>query len=1552
MASRGTYSSRAFKAPDKDNEKSKIPLGVSRRSSITSTSSSASKLPTAGPSWFSRGRRKQATAQPLAPAAEILSTKPKTSTTLVKTMSSQSEPLGHVEPAPSSTATLDINNSKRSSSTYSLVSEPRQRNVLRRKPSSVDQHSRYARTESSLISEESNQRRLEKDAISASDMPAGLYANSVFGVPLPSVSSSHLSYLPTRGADQATSSSRMANYSISREPKTPIPQSLPPPALSFAHSSGSSTRRSESPGSFSRTSTPTSISSYSPGIPAVTKSPHRARQLSPTRSRPPVVRRQVAIPNQELNSPDTQGLASVQESLASSSSSSTTRATDYLGGMSLMQSGRTASPSSDLPPQVKLQEGQMTMFTSRTKTEPNLEKPQRQSRMGATLPSLHTNFYTTSQQLLSKTPPPRPSREGTPRLEDVNGPSPVIRSNLSRLETTGHKRKESLERHRPLPESIASTVSGGKPFLGRSPSSTSSKSTKRSCLPSPNPDAAAPFGTWPTDPARSKSMLRPEPRERGVRLGRDLSPISAGPSKYSSRFGLFSKRTRSPQEATISETADKMAKKGPAAGTGHEGYGRYARRGRSGSASTSASRGRSTSSSGTSSNLARTSSGRHPSFRSREEPEIDDFLRERLSPVIISGGRVSGDRHSDIGLYLTTSGTSSASIISSDNSSPQEPQISAQRLAREPLTSKSAGSSTFSSRRVSQTASRGHEAVKSTKNSNDIEEEFSPRAPTLAARRSLHRSQLFDSAGPVKIPAPINTRAVASSPSINSRDTTKSSNLRTGDSLLLANEVSEGREGKWLKPKKPEKADKPTKSPSKWNFFQRANAANKKPLSRRPSFDQERPREVPVAVTRLPEARSVAHYAVLDNNDGEDDFDDTGGLIPSLKDLVGPQNPFKAPRSIAHHQEKAMREHKQSLLLPSPPKMAGEFTNIQGPPSPKVLVRQQEILASAPTEPRKSKEPRLQQVGRIPKVISKHDRQHKPPPQSFSRPFARTPPISQRPELSMPSEESFQSYDRPTLEIQTEKIRSDPWGEPNPADPVSAPARPQALSTLPDKDKFLAFPNRYGSEVSGSSSSGISNYIAIGIDSKRPIDAPHEDDVWNEYDDFLDAVESPALLPSNSVSKARDHSTSPKRRTTPAPLQIRKGSSISSSIDNPATEFPPMNLASSYGLPSPPLMSNLLSPNIASSPLSFSEFIAGYGDRNRASAASKVRSSISGSRYSQASFQSMFSEGEQKRHTQIMAEKTRNSSEYQSNLRFSALMTSRWLSFGRVLFSPAHDEIQSTKQDKVLVLDGLGNDDWSFYCALTYPDATIYNLSSFQRMNSASSRKRENGAVQSPQNHRQIFHAGMSSPFPFPKGYFSAAVFRFPSAATEKGYFNAVSECKRVLRPGGYLEMSIMDLDMINMGNRARRAVRTLKFRMQVAESDVSLKPVSDNIQKMLGRRGFENLSRCMVTVPVAGLISDSRAGSFDSKDVSFGDMLKDFTPRGDESITKMVSRVGRWWYTRCYESGVVPDGDPEQSIWADKALLKECEKRETGLKLLICYAQKPLAPKRRTISL
>lgn len=1519
----GSHGPRPGKVADREREKSRLPiLGLSRKSSVTSTTSPSTKA-SSSTSWFSRGRRKQETAPLPVPAPVTLSTTGRKLRRPSDAVSSRSEPLSRtrqhesVRRAPSSTLDLGVRPSVTTAATLVADAEGRRVNTLRRKPSLINQRSQYARTEASLASEDPEHSNL-KDYVSSPDVYTETTSDSVSGAALPAVSASS-SYLPIRNAplpNQATSSSHMANYNAYRAPKTPVPQFVPPLAPSFANSSGSSTRRSESPGSFSRTSTPTSVSSYSPGIPVTTKSPLRTRHISPTNSRPPVTRHWPGNSSkQDLGTSEGRGLSAVQELATSSSSSDTVRGTERPGKVSQDPIAPQNSTSQAYSPLI----GSQDQSFAKGPAYSNISAPA--NSFGGRSNDSFSQVVSSASRIPTKTPPPRPSREGTPHLEDVVLPSPIIRSNLSRLETTGHKRRESLEKPLFFPGIIGET----------SPSDHPLQSIKSSRLPSPSLAAGQTSRTWPAETTHSRIASRAGSRDRSRGRGQEPSPTTPSVGKSPSRFGLFSRRT-SPVRSAISEPVGKSGKKGPTAGTGHEGYGKYARRGRSGSAGTSASRQRSTSSNGTVSSVTRTPDSRDSSFTSREGAEIDDFLRDRLTPIVISGGRVSHDRNSGVNLYRTTSGASSASIVSSDAGSLRGPQRLESRTARSVEGSSTTINSTISSRRMSRTVPQGSENMDSVSNS-DVD---SSTRPTLAARRSMHRSRLLRDEDSVRAPAPINTRTVAPSPAMNTNDTTQSGAPRTGGSSRFANDISEGREGNWLKSKK---AEKRSKSPSKWNFFQRANAAQKKPSSRRPSQDQERPEVLPVAITRLPQARSVPHYAMIDNN-GQD-VDDPEGLVPSLQDL-------HIQSASARALPVTRQEHKNSMLLPSPPTMTGEFTNIQGPPSPKILLRHAGPMPPRLAEASQPSEPRLQQIGRIPRVVSKRDRPHKPPPQSFSRPFVREAVAEPGHIARAPPQDQSYMIDRPILGIQTEVIPSDPWGDPYSGKPASAPARVPTQANGQGGDEFLIIPQRHTSQASGSSTSEALSFVLAATEGGRASQQLLEEDVWKEYDDLLDTVESPAPLPVDALEKMNN-----KNRMTPAPLQIRKGSS-SSSYSNSAPDLPPMTLAPTSALPSPPSRMTLLSPNLASSPMSFSDFIAGYGDRNRASTVSKRQSSVSGSRYSQASVRSTLSETEQKRHTQIMAEKTRHSSSSQSNLRFSALMTSRWLSFGRVLFSPAHDEIQTTKQDRVLVLDGLGNDDWSFYCALTYPDATVYNLSSFKRMASASVRKRELGSVQSPPNHRQIFHAGMTAPFPFPKGYFSAAVFRFPAATTETAYYNAVSECKRVLRPGGYLEISILDLDMVNMGNRARRAVRGLKVKMQVAQANVSLKPVSDNIQKMLGRRGFENLNRCMVTVPVAGLVPDSHAGSLDERDLSLGDMVKDHSAQGDESITKMVSRVGRWWYTRCYEHAVLPDDNEnsEQSIWADRQLLKECEKHETGIKLLICYAQKPERSKRRTISL
>lgn len=1565
MASRGKYGARLLGHSERDDSTERPTLKPSPRISAASSASGASRIPAYTSSFFSRNKPIRTDIEP--PKGRNEKSSRRTAGSISRPMeASFARAESPATAPPQSVRNLGFGNAATNplSSANAPNSEKRQRNVLRRKASSNDQHAQYARTESSMSSYEPTPQRLQYETASSPGAVRDPSPGSILGVAIPAVSSS-TSYLPgmgTAASHQATSSSRMANYNTQSTPHTISTPNVPQAAArSFAPSSGSSTRRSESPGAFSRTSTPTSMSSHSPGIPLPAKSPIRVRPVSPTRSRPPVTRRRIGNlpPQDDTLLSQYQGLPALRESGTSSSSSSTVKGAERGEGTPGHKTPRRLSPPPPSPPprqsSKKFLQPRDEVYHSRHPVRAADVLPRRPERGFRTQiaeePESSQNIL--SPPARSSGPPPRPSREGTPKLDDNTGPSPIIQSNLSRLVTTGHKRRESLDKSISSPDARLRAASIPRSTVGRSPSNASALSVKPSRLPSPNPGSVSSFRPHPADVLKTRDL--PGLEANLIGRAKDSSPLSAGSNKSSSRFGLFTKRTKSPLEATGTEGGEKaVAKKGPTAGTGHEGYGKYAKRGRSGSVSTSASRGRSTSTGGTSNSLARTPTSRKSSITSRGEPEIDDFLLERLAPVVISGGGVFAEPRDDgADLYRTTSEDESAGRISNERLAMRRPLADTQAEAPQ-STSDPISNDPNVFRRGSRVLAEGRELfppILAGQNTNIADQ---PRRPTLAARRSLHRSQLFKEAGPIKIPEPINTKVVAPSPGVNSYDTMQSSALRTDSTQLLTDDILEGREGNWLKPRKPEKR---ARSPRKWNFFQRTHATPKG-METKPPGGNDGISEVPVTISRIPASRPVAHYAMLDSNDQEGSSS-TVNLLLDVDNPVQPQYLSTSPIKRQFERDEHKENHKYSMLLPSPPTFSSEFAAARRSPSPVAMADPVPSSAIPLEELPKPRGSRLQQVGRIPRVISKRDRPHNPPPQSFSRPFVRPPaPVPQTPSAATPLLD-LETIPRPILGVNTEFLPSRTWESDDSVQPDSAPVGVSASLSPASKEEFLTFPPRKGSEVSGSSSSGIFNFAATTAVIPQPGVTAGEDEVWNEYDELLDIVESPAPLAKGS--SVYDENRSKKVKLTPAALHIRKESSVTG-----LTAGPSATLSDSFetdapttALPNLPRKSNLLSPlhsaELVSTPLSFSDFFAGYGDRNRASAASKRQSLSTGSRYSQRSAISesgsrySCDNGGKKRNTEIMAERTEPAPGAESNLRFSALMTSRWLSFGRVLFSPAHMEIQSNRHDRVLVLDGLGNDDWSFYCALTYPHATVYNLSPFP---DTGERKQEPGAYDSPSNHRQIYHTSIAHPFPFPKGFFTAAVFRFPVASSETACYNAISECKRVLRPGGYLEMSILDLDMVNMGNRARRAVRMLKVRMQVADPEVSLKPASDNIQKMLGRRGFENLNRCMVNVPIAGHISDSRAGSFEEKNMSLGDMLKDSSQQGDEGISKMVAKVGRWWYTRCYEMGVLPHDDMERSIWADRALLRECEKRETGLKLLICFAQKPSTPKRRTVSM
>ncbi|KAE8362513.1 hypothetical protein BDV27DRAFT_16865 [Aspergillus caelatus] len=1309
-------------------------------------------------------------------------------------------------------------------------------------------------------------------------------------------------------------------------------QNLPPPTPIFASASSPSTRYSGSPGMWSRTSTPTSLSSYSPGIVQPVKAVPRIRQPSPSQTRLPVSSRQAQQISQEhsVQSRANKSPGSVPELSANSSCKSGSQDSAVKGltvdtsTISGSLSSRKTVAKSCLPR--KTQEKAVTESGSSSKeTSQAIRSPESTKVNGA-------------QEIESNAThiPARPSREGTHMLQVE--PSPVVRSNLLPDTVTSHKRRPSVE---------SSFTSERLP-----PGSIQSASTSVDSLPSRSPSQL---------PSRLSPELSRKPPRASIKetKARPAHQTPTSPSK-SRRFGLFTKKSK-PELETQSSEGSRTARKGPSAGTGHEGYGKYAQRGRRTSVTSSGSRTRSTS---TVRSASRSVSSKG-SMNSRPEMELDDFLLDRLEPVFINGGGVDGTA-----LARTQSEQSSSGLSTS----------SATSLPQEATTPKPYGYSTES-------------LTSSTNTIGKLEktgQETTPEKNVRAAPASIHQSKTRYTENLEK---PISSSHVGSE--------------RPQPRAIGSGQPRPGARGSPNSVKTNGVTSQSNKSPKKglglkWNFFQKSrdtkNAESEVPLP--PHRVQATVSPTAAAAVRRP----IAHYALVDV-----DSDTLEDIIRNVEDSP-PTEEEKIDTPVEIPAALNIKRPSESILLPSPPKLNGEFKA-----STKVYFNRDPVPPSSPhlAEPPEEQRPtRLASVGRIPRVVSRRDRQHKPAFQSFSRPFS----MADSPSIAAPVATTLSDYSPPglpALEAQTGTYHGNPssfafdftqpFGDPTGRSVLDFLAGPYS------SDQFLTFYPRKDSTTTITSSSGSESLAAVTAVIPEPESALTEDEVWGEYDDLIDHVLSPetarARCPGDSEADEKFELAAMASRALQAELNgLSDRQAFSTAVENPAVALTPASPTSSTGsfhLRRSKIAPTLHSSLVPSSQPSFSDIIACYhNDGSVESLHGENQHNLSTPSLSieqQSSFLTSPSlnpspsfETCRQRNTILfdIAERDREGPTAQTNIRSGSLMTSRWLSFGRVLFSPAHNHIKTGEEERILVVDGLGNDDWSFYCALTYPNAEVYNLNDAPTPTAS----KHPDAWQPPSNHHTIHHASLEDRFPFPKRYFAVTVLRFPAACSEYVQDNIISECKRVLRPGGYMEMSLLDLDMVNMGIRTRKAVRNLKERTYLTDPSISLKPSSDSIQRLLGRHGFDNLRRCMVRIPVAGMIVRSSASSSSTSssnpstlavtatsstalshpsnssigaqakahsksssndtDLSLGDLLSDPfpSPSNDESIRKIVARVGRWWYTRCYEIPVLANGDAGLSIWSDKKVLRECQKRGTGFRLLIAYAQKP-SEKRRTAS-
>lgn len=267
---------------------------------------------------------------------------------------------------------------------------------------------------------------------------------------------------------------------------------------------------------------------------------------------------------------------------------------------------------------------------------------------------------------------------------------------------------------------------------------------------------------------------------------------------------------------------------------------------------------------------------------------------------------------------------------------------------------------------------------------------------------------------------------------------------------------------------------------------------------------------------------------------------------------------------------------------------------------------------------------------------------------------------------------------------------------------------------------------------------------------------------------------------------------------------------------------------------------------------------------------------------------------------------------------------------------------------RVLDLGGQSTCDWAWHCAMQYPNTKVYTVTT------KSIRQMSNSNVRGPPNHRQVAVERMSR-LPFPDNHFDLisarelhSILKFVGENGEDEWETCVRECMRILKPGGFLEFSLLDSDIINAGPLSLAKSVEFGFSLKTLGYDPS---PSKMWLGRLARAGFQDVRRTWLCMPMG-------AKSNLNKMETAPDMDAPVMGSAD-NIAGVCSIVGGWswerWLLRCEMekvSGELRLADTVTTGEAMKeagkcldgvaAVMEEGRNRQSGFRMLNGYAMKP----------
>ncbi|KAK9471174.1 uncharacterized protein V1510DRAFT_397819 [Dipodascopsis tothii] len=259
-----------------------------------------------------------------------------------------------------------------------------------------------------------------------------------------------------------------------------------------------------------------------------------------------------------------------------------------------------------------------------------------------------------------------------------------------------------------------------------------------------------------------------------------------------------------------------------------------------------------------------------------------------------------------------------------------------------------------------------------------------------------------------------------------------------------------------------------------------------------------------------------------------------------------------------------------------------------------------------------------------------------------------------------------------------------------------------------------------------------------------------------------------------------------------------------------------------------------------------------------------------------------------------------------------AVNSVKYVLHGSLLFSPGKELMKDTSlKPQVLDIQGYSKPQWSWQLALDFPNAEVYGyrLRAHDPLTAVATPA---GEPTGPANYTPVEGENLWQ-MPFEDNTFDIISARnLWQLIKSEEWIITLAELRRVLKPGGYLEVTVTDFKQLNLS--PVMSFWWQRLAQSVASSGYEVEPSKYLIQRM-NSLGFESIRRAWIALPRGwgGQIGH----------------LFDFL--GAYMITHIFDRFGNW--------------TPEETRVAQLENNKPSPKGVNGANsMIICYGRKPLS--------